>query len=95
VSVRIVDGSIPTNAGLSFAYSLVYLFAILAIAYLFSAIMRSSVYSLVRTLAIFWDGNSQIGPIFYRTGCRVSNENTTAIRYRRPPITSVYERTFD
>jgi ABC-2 type transport system permease protein len=54
VSVRIVDGSIPANTGLSFAYSLVYLFAILAIAYLFSAIMRSSVYSLVLTFFTFF-----------------------------------------
>jgi|GEM_PF-2324505 hypothetical protein len=69
-----------------------YLLAILAVAYIFRAIMRSSVYSLVLTLAIFWDGNSQIGPIFYRTGCRVSNENTTAIRYRNPRMTSIYEK---
>src|SRR5674536_382922 len=41
VSVRVIDGSIPPNTGLSFAYSLVYLFAILAIAYLFSAITVS------------------------------------------------------
>jgi ABC-2 type transport system permease protein len=54
VSVRVIDGSIPANAGLSFAYSLVYLFAILAIAYLFSAIMRSSVYSLVLTFFTFF-----------------------------------------
>jgi len=51
VSVRVIDGSIPANTGVSFAYSLVYLFAILAIAYLFSAVMHSSVYSLV--LAFF------------------------------------------
>jgi hypothetical protein len=73
----------------------VYLFAILAIAYLFSAIMSSSVHSLVVTLAIFCNGNSQIGPIFYRTGCRVSNGNTTAFRYRSPRMTSIYGRTFD
>ncbi|HYA33090.1 MAG TPA: ABC transporter permease [Candidatus Bathyarchaeia archaeon] len=54
VSVRVIDGSIPTNTGLSFAYSLVYLFAILAIAYLFSAVMRSSVYSLVLTFFTFF-----------------------------------------
>jgi len=54
VSVRVIDGSIPANTGLSFAYSLVYLFAILAIAYLFSAIMRSSVYSLVLTFFTFF-----------------------------------------
>jgi ABC-2 type transport system permease protein len=54
VSVRVIDGSIPTNTGLSFIYSLVYLFAILAIAYLFSAIMRSSVYSLVLTFFTFF-----------------------------------------
>ena len=54
VSVRVIDGSIPANAGISFAYSLVYLFAILAIAYLFSAIMRSSVYSLVLTFFTFF-----------------------------------------
>jgi len=54
VSVRFIDGSIPANTGLSFAYSLVYLFAILAVAYLFSAIMRSSVYSLVLTFFTFF-----------------------------------------
>lgn len=54
VSVRVIDGSIPVNAGLSFAYSLVYLFAILAVAYLFSAIMRSSVFSLVLTFFTFF-----------------------------------------
>ncbi|MGZ4894350.1 MAG: ABC transporter permease [Halobacteriota archaeon] len=54
VSVRIIDGSIPANTGLSFVYSLVYLLAILAIAYLFSAIMRSSVYSLVLTFFTFF-----------------------------------------
>src|SRR5674536_299326 len=54
ISVRIIDGSIPANTGLSFAYSLVYLFAILAIAYLFSAMMRSSVYSLILTFFTFF-----------------------------------------
>jgi len=54
VSVRVIDGSIPTNTGLSFIYSLFYLFAILAIAYLFSAVMRSSVYSLVLTFFTFF-----------------------------------------
>jgi ABC-2 type transport system permease protein len=54
ISVRVIDGSIPTNTGLSFVYSLVYLFAILAIAYLFSAVMRSSVYSLVLTFFTFF-----------------------------------------
>jgi ABC-2 type transport system permease protein len=54
VSVRVIDGSIPANTGLSFAYSLVYLFTILAIAYLFSAVMRSSVYSLVLTFFTFF-----------------------------------------
>lgn len=54
VSVRVIDGSIPANTGLSFVYSLIYLFAILAIAYLFSAIMRSSVYSLVLTFFTFF-----------------------------------------
>jgi ABC-2 type transport system permease protein len=54
VSVRVIDGSIPANTGLSFAYSLVYLFAILAVAYLFSAVMRSSVYSLVLTFFTFF-----------------------------------------
>src|SRR5674476_1412208 len=42
VSVRVIDGSIPTNTGVSFIYSLFYLFAILAIAYLLSAVMRLS-----------------------------------------------------
>jgi ABC-2 type transport system permease protein len=54
VSVRVIDGSIPANTGASFVYSLIYLFAILAIAYLFSAIMRSSVYSLVLTFFTFF-----------------------------------------
>jgi ABC-2 type transport system permease protein len=54
VSVRAVDGSIPDNTGLSFLYSLTYVFAILAIAYLFSAVMRSSVYSLVLTFFTFF-----------------------------------------
>jgi len=54
VSVRVIDGSIPANAGVSFAYSLVYLLAILAIAYLFSTVMRSSVYSLVLTFFTFF-----------------------------------------
>ncbi|MGA9079631.1 MAG: ABC transporter permease [Halobacteriota archaeon] len=54
VSVRVIDGSIPANTGLSFAYSLVYLFAILAVAYLFSSIMRSSVYSLMLTFFTFF-----------------------------------------
>jgi ABC-2 type transport system permease protein len=54
VSVRVIDGSIPTNTGLSFIYSLFYLFAILAIAYLLSAVMRSSVYSLVLTFFTFF-----------------------------------------
>jgi ABC-type transport system involved in multi-copper enzyme maturation permease subunit len=53
VSVRAIDGSIPANTGLSFAYSLFYLFAILAVAYLYSAVMRSSVYSLVLTFFTF------------------------------------------
>ncbi len=54
VSVRVIDGSVPANTGLSFAYSLVYLFAILAVAYLFSAVMRSSVYSLMLTFFTFF-----------------------------------------
>ena len=54
VSVRVIDGSIPTNTGLSFIYSLFYLFAVLAIAYLLSAVMRSSVYSLVLTFFTFF-----------------------------------------
>jgi ABC-type transport system involved in multi-copper enzyme maturation permease subunit len=39
--------------GFSFAYALVYLFAILAVAYLFSAIMRSSVFSFTLTFFTF------------------------------------------
>jgi ABC-2 type transport system permease protein len=53
-SVQAIDGSVPANTGTSFVYSLVYLFAILAIAYLFSAVMRSSVYSLVLTFFTFF-----------------------------------------
>jgi len=45
---------VASHTGLSFAYSLVYLFAVLAVAYLFSAIMRSSVYSLVLTFFTFF-----------------------------------------
>lgn len=59
-SVRVIDGSVPASTGLSFAYSLVYLFAILAVAYLFSAVMRSSVFSLILTFSTF----SLILPIF-------------------------------
>ena len=54
MSVRVVNGSISVNTGLSFAYALVYLFAILAVAYFFSAIMRSSVYSLILTFFTFF-----------------------------------------
>ncbi len=54
ISVWVIDGSIPANTQLSFAYALVYLFAILAISYLFSAIMRSSVYSLILTFFTFF-----------------------------------------
>jgi hypothetical protein len=43
VSVRVIDGRVPANTGLSFAYSLVYLCAILAIAYLFSHIAQFGV----------------------------------------------------
>ncbi len=53
-SVRVIDGSIPANTGISFAYALVYLFAILAVSYLFSSIMRSSVYSLILTFFTFF-----------------------------------------
>jgi ABC-2 type transport system permease protein len=53
VSVRVIDGSIPVNTGLSFAYSLVSLLAILVVAYLFSAVMRSSVYSIMLTFFTF------------------------------------------
>jgi hypothetical protein len=52
--MRVIDGSVPANTGLSFAYSLVHLFAILVIAYLFSAVMRSSVYSLILTFFAFF-----------------------------------------
>jgi ABC-2 type transport system permease protein len=53
VSVRVIDGSIPAGTGLSFAYALVYLFAILAVADLFSAVMRSSVFALTMTFFTF------------------------------------------
>ncbi len=53
-SVQVIDGSIPANMGLSFAYALIYLFAILAVSYLFSAIMRASVYSLILTFFTFF-----------------------------------------
>lgn len=61
VSVRVIDGSIPANTGLSSAYSLAYLFAILAIAYLLSAIMRSSVHSLVARWLYFGMGTVKSG----------------------------------
>jgi ABC-2 type transport system permease protein len=53
VSVRVIGGSVPASTGLSFAYSLVYLLAILAVAYLFSAVMRSSVFALTLTFFTF------------------------------------------
>ena len=53
-SVRVIDGGVPANTGLSFAYALVYLLTILAVSYLFSAIMRSSVYSLILTFFSFF-----------------------------------------
>ena len=53
-SVRVIDGSVPANTGLSFAYALVYLLTILAVSYLFSATMRSSVYSLILTFFSFF-----------------------------------------
>ena len=54
LSVRVIDGSILVNTGLSFAYSLVSLLAILVVAYLFSAVMRSSVYSIMLTFFTFF-----------------------------------------
>ena len=49
LSVRFIDGSIAANVGLSFLYACLYLLAVVALAYLFSAIMKSSVTSLVLT----------------------------------------------
>ncbi len=49
LSVRIIDGSFAENIGLSFLYACLYLFAVVGLAYLFSAIMKSTVTSLVLT----------------------------------------------
>jgi ABC-2 type transport system permease protein len=49
LSVRIIDGGVAANVGLSFSYACLYLFAVVALAYFFSAIMRSSVTALVLT----------------------------------------------
>jgi ABC-2 type transport system permease protein len=49
LSVRIIDGGVAANVGLSFLYACLYLFAVVALAYFFSAIMKSTVTSLVLT----------------------------------------------
>jgi len=49
LSVRFIDGHVAANVGLSFLYACLYLVAVVALAYLFSAIMKSSVTSLVLT----------------------------------------------
>jgi len=54
IAVVAIDGSIAANTSLSFLYALAYVFGILAIAYLFSAIFRSSVYSIVLTFLRFF-----------------------------------------
>jgi ABC-type transport system involved in multi-copper enzyme maturation permease subunit len=54
IAVVAIDGSIAANTSLSFLYALAYVFGILAIAYLFSAIFRSSVYSIVLTFFTFF-----------------------------------------
>lgn len=53
-SVQIVDGSVPMTIGVSYAYALAYLLAILAVAYFFSSVMPSSVYALVLTFFTFF-----------------------------------------
>jgi len=54
IAVIAIDGSIAANTSLSFLYALTYVFAILAIAYLFSSIFKSSVYSIVLTFFTFF-----------------------------------------
>ena len=69
IAVVAIDGSIAANTSLSFLYALAYLFAILAIAYLFSAIFRSSVYSIVLTFFTFF----LILPIIDRVGASIAH----------------------
>ena len=54
VAAVVIDGSLAANTSLSFLYCLAYLFGILAITYFFSAIFRSSVYSIVLTFFTFF-----------------------------------------
>jgi ABC-2 type transport system permease protein len=69
IAVVAIDGSIAANTSLSFLYALAYLFGILAIAYLLSAIFRSSVYSVVLTFFTFF----LILPIIDRVGASVAH----------------------
>ncbi len=69
IAVVAIDGSIAANTSLSFLYALAYLFGILAIAYLFSAIFRSSVYSVVLTFFTFF----LILPIIDRVGASIAH----------------------
>ena len=69
IAVVAIDGSIAANTSLSFLYALAYVFGILAIAYLFSAIFRSSVYSIVLTFFTFF----LILPIIDRVGASVAH----------------------
>lgn len=49
LSVRIIDHGVAQNIGLSFLYACLYLLAVVGLAYFFSAIMKSTVTSLVLT----------------------------------------------
>ena len=69
IAVVVIDGSIAPNTSLSFLYALAYVFGILAIAYLFSAIFRSSVYSIVLTFFTFF----LILPIIDATGSSIAH----------------------
>lgn len=69
IAVVAIDGSIAENTSLSFLYALAYVFGIMAIAYLFSAIFRNSVYSIVLTFFTFF----LILPIIDRVGDTIAN----------------------
>jgi len=69
IAVVVIDGSIAANTSLSFLYALAYLFGILAVAYFFSAILRSSVYSTVLTFFTFF----LILPIIDRVGSSIAH----------------------
>jgi ABC-2 type transport system permease protein len=69
VAAVVIDGSLAANTSLSFLYCLAYMFGILAITYFFSAIFRSSVYSIVLTFFTFF----LILPIIDRVGSSIAH----------------------